>query len=111
MKQTMLLCANFGWDTDCTASTAGALLATLSGTAALPQDWVASIGKTLITGIKVKHQDVLLSDFAENTCRIGVEMAHERNPQIQFTSAPAVAIREKPAPKKFRCSSNTERIS
>lgn len=99
MKQTMLLCANFGWDTDCTASTAGALLATLSGTAALPTDWVQSLGNTLVCGIKVKHQGALLADFAEDTCRIGVEMAQARNPNVRFAGAPTIALRERPMPR------------
>ena len=99
MKRTMLLCANFGWDTDCTASTAGALLGALGGTASLPQDWVESLGKTLVTGIKVKHQGAPLSDFADDTCRVGVEMAGARNPNVRFSSAPAVTVRERLAPQ------------
>jgi ADP-ribosylglycohydrolase len=95
-KQTMLLCVNNGWDTDCTAATAGALLGALSGTAGLPADWVEQLGKTLICGINVKHRDALISTFAEDTCRIGVEMAAVRNSAITFINAPEVEIRSVP---------------
>lgn len=99
IKRTLHLCANFGWDTDCTASTAGALLGALKGTAALPQDWLEKLGRTLICGISVKHRNSALADFAEDTCRIGVEMAAVRNPAVRFLDAPEVEIRPKPAPK------------
>ena len=99
IKRTLHLCANFGWDTDCTASTAGALLGALQGTAGMPQDWLEKLGKNLICGISVKHRNATLADFAEDTCKIGVEMAAVRNPAVQFIDAPVVEIRPKPAPK------------
>jgi ADP-ribosylglycohydrolase len=93
LKKTMQLCAGFGWDTDCTASTAGALLGALGGTAELPADWVEKLGKTLICGINVKHQNASLESFAEDTCRIGVEMSRARNEAIEITGAPPVEVR------------------
>ena len=96
-KRTMLLCVNSGWDTDCTAATSGALLGALSGTAGLPADWVEKLGKTLICGIHVKHKNALIATFAEDTCRIGVEMAAVRNKAVTLTSAPTVVIRPPPA--------------
>lgn len=99
IKRTLHLCVNFGWDTDCTASTAGALLGALKGTAAMPQDWLEKLGKNLICGISVKHRNATLEEFAENTCKIGVEMAAVRNPAVKFVDAPVVEVRPKPAPK------------
>lgn len=96
LKKTMQLCANFGWDTDCTASTAGALLGALGGTAHLPSDWVESLGKTLICGINVKHQNAPLAAFADDTCRIGVEMSCVRNEEVEITNPPPVEVRERP---------------
>ncbi len=96
-KRTMLLCVNSGWDTDCTAATSGALLGALSGTAGLPKDWVEKLGPTLICGVNVKHKNALISVFAEDTCRVGIEMAAARNKAITFTNAPAVAVRPPPA--------------
>lgn len=97
-KETMLLCVNSGWDTDCTAATTGALLGALSGTAGLPADWVERLGPTLICGIQVKHKQALLTDFADDTCHVGVEMAATRNPRVTFVDAPAVTVRPAPAP-------------
>ncbi len=99
MKRTMQLCAEFGWDTDCTASTAGALLGSLHGTAALPADWLEKLGPNLICGIEVKHKNATLAALATDTCLIGAEMALARNPSITFTGAPAVTVRPAPAPQ------------
>jgi ADP-ribosylglycohydrolase len=97
-KETMRLAVNSGWDTDCTAATAGALLGALSGTAGLPADWVERLGPTLICGIAVKHKHALLTDFADDTCRVGIEMALARNGAVTITAAPTVAVRPAPAP-------------
>lgn len=98
-KRTMQLCANFGWDTDCTASTAGALLGSLLGTHGLPADWVEKLGPNLICGIEVKHKNATLAALAEDTCLIGAEMALARNPSISFADAPLVTVRPPPAPR------------
>jgi len=98
-KRTMQLCAEFGWDTDCTASTAGALLGSLGGTASLPADWVARLGTKLICGIEVKHKDATLASLAADTCLIGAEMALSRNPALTLIGAPAVTVRPAPAPQ------------
>lgn len=98
-KRTMQLCAEFGWDTDCTASTAGALLGSLGGTACLPADWLARLGTQLICGIEVKHKNASLSSLAADTCLIGAEMALSRNSAVTFSDAPAVTVRPAPAPQ------------
>ena len=98
-KRTMQLCAEFGWDTDCTASTAGALLGSLGGTASLPADWVALLGTKLICGIEVKHKNASLASLATDTCLIGAEMALTRNLSITLAGAPAVTVRSAPAPQ------------
>jgi ADP-ribosylglycohydrolase len=97
-RETMRLCANSGWDTDCTAATAGALLGGLLGTAGLPADWVDKLGPNLICGIAVKHKNASLAEFAEDTCRVGVEMALARNPAVSIQDAPAVTVRPPPVP-------------
>ena len=47
-KRTIQLCVNAGWDVDCTAATAGALLGALTGTAGLPNDWREKLGPNLL---------------------------------------------------------------
>jgi ADP-ribosylglycohydrolase len=95
-RHTMLLAARSGWDTDCTAATAGALLGAMHGTAALPADWVDRLGPNLVCGISVRHNDQPLREFARETALIGVEMAAMRNPNVHLTGAPAVTIRPPP---------------
>ena len=97
-KKTMLLCVNSGWDTDCTAATAGALLGTLGGTSSLPADWIEKLGKNLFCAIAVKHKDAALTELADDTCRIGLEMAALRNRRVELTGAPEITVRPAPAP-------------
>ncbi|HEY5140947.1 MAG TPA: ADP-ribosylglycohydrolase family protein, partial [Methylococcales bacterium] len=92
-KKTVLLAVNSGWDTDCTAATAGAILAAWKGTAGLPKDWVSKIGIRVLCGIKVKHQNALFTELAEQTCRLGVEYAALRNKNVSFLQAAPSQIR------------------
>ena len=43
----MIIATNRGYDTDCTAASAGALCGALSGTSTIPEDWI----ETLDSGI------------------------------------------------------------
>ena len=98
-KQTMMICVNSGWDADCTAATAGALLGVMYGTKGLPGDWLEKLGRNLICGIAVKHKTAPLTDFAAETCLLGIEMTAERNRAIEILDAPPVAIRSRPVPQ------------
>jgi ADP-ribosylglycohydrolase len=96
-RRTIHLCASFGWDADCTAATAGALLGSLQGRQGLPADWVDRLGPDLFCGIPVKHRQAPLDLFTEETCRIGVEVAALRNPAVRLVGAPTVPLRPAPA--------------
>ncbi|MDR2675413.1 MAG: ADP-ribosylglycohydrolase family protein [Opitutaceae bacterium] len=100
--QAMRLCADFGWDTDCTASTLGALLGALGGTAALPPEWIEKLGPRVVCGIHVRHKEATFETLADDACRLGVEMSLSRNPGITFEGAPEVAVRPAPAPPGLR---------
>jgi hypothetical protein len=41
--QSVLIATNRGYDTDCTAASAGALCGALSGAAAIPEDWIITL--------------------------------------------------------------------
>ncbi len=43
VKQSVLIATNRGYDTDCTAASAGALCGALSGSAEIPQDWIVTL--------------------------------------------------------------------
>ncbi len=96
-RETMRLCIQFGWDADCTAATAGALLGILHGTAVLPQDWRDKMGKTLVCACEIPHQFATLEQFAKDTCLLGVEMTALRNDTVELVGAPEVILRRKPA--------------
>ena len=40
VKQSVIIATNRGYDTDCTAASAGALCGALSGTSTIPEDWI-----------------------------------------------------------------------
>ena len=45
----ILKCLNCGYDTDCTAATAGSVLGILYGADAIPQKWIDPIGTSIVT--------------------------------------------------------------
>ncbi len=98
-RKIIKICVNSGWDTDCTAATAGALLGIMHGTKILPDDWLEKLGDNLICNVEVKHKTVPIADFAKETCLLGVEMTAERNRKIKLSGAPAVTVRKPPAPQ------------
>jgi len=89
----VLMAANCGWDTDCTAATVGALIGTVLGAKALPKKLVSKVGSRLNCDIAVRHRTATLRDFAEDTCRVGVEVTTARSPGIRIDGAPALSIR------------------
>jgi ADP-ribosylglycohydrolase len=95
--KTIHLCVNAGWDVDCTAATAGALLGALKGTKCLPGDWCDRLGPNLVCGIEVDHKTAPIDSFSDETCRLGVEMAALRSPAVVIEDAPEVKIRSAPA--------------
>ncbi len=97
LDRTMQLCASFGWDADCTAATAGALIGALQGPQGMPAHWLARLGPDLFCGIPVKHKSAPVDRFADETCQIGAEVAVLRNPAVVLTNAPTVPLRPAPA--------------
>ena len=98
-KKAMHICIQSGWDADCTAATAGAMLGLIHGSAVLPADYREKMGKTLVCACEIPHQFATLTSFAEETCALGVEMALTRNTQLEITNAPAVQVRKAPEQK------------
>lgn len=64
---------NMGWDADCTAATAGALLGVLRGEKILPAEWLQKMGERLTCDIDVRHKESTLRDFARDTSLVGLE--------------------------------------
>jgi ADP-ribosylglycohydrolase len=97
-EETLRLAVNSGWDTDCTAATAGALLGIMKGPSIFPADWVEKMGKTLACAIDVKHRHASFDELTEDTARVGVEITRQCAPHITILDAPEVALRPRPAP-------------
>ncbi|MBR4664302.1 MAG: ADP-ribosylglycohydrolase family protein [Lentisphaeria bacterium] len=98
-RKTMHVCVQSGWDADCTAATAGALLGLLHGTAVLPSEWCGKMGKNLVCACEIPHQFASLESFAEETALLGVEMAGLKNDEIEFSGAPTVTVRRREKPR------------
>ncbi|MHB1456354.1 MAG: ADP-ribosylglycohydrolase family protein [Armatimonadota bacterium] len=88
MKRTIVTAVNCGWDTDCTAATAAALIGTLYGTSIMPEDWTRYMGDHLTCDVNVRHKTSLLTDFAKDTCIVGIETAMSRNSMVEITDIP-----------------------
>lgn len=97
-SKTMVIAVNSGFDADCTAATAGALLGLTFGSSCLPNDWVERMGKSLACAIAVRHKTAGFDSITEDTARIGLEMTALRNPNVIITDAPTVSLRPRPAP-------------
>lgn len=92
-SETMRLAINSGWDTDCTAATAGALLGIMRGDSIFPADWVEKMGKTLACGVEVKHKHASFEQLTDDTARLGIEIARLRGNQVEIVHAPEVTLR------------------
>lgn len=99
-KKTLVLAVNSGWDTDCTAATAGALLGASKGLAGLPGDWVEKVGQRVLCGIEINHKEALFSDIAKETCFLGLQMAKYKNSRIQFLDSPHIESVHKNPPRQ-----------
>ncbi len=101
-KETIVIANNCGWDTDCTAATAGALLGTMAGAHKIPADWKEKMGEHLTCDVNVRHKTSLLSEFAEDTCKVGVEVALTVNPMVQIENVPESILKEAKQRKESR---------
>jgi ADP-ribosylglycohydrolase len=77
-KEAILTAVNFGRDTDCLAAVAGGLSGALSGTAAIPPEWIAQVneatGQDLYTNSRrtiEETADGLFGAFAARRKRLG----------------------------------------
>ncbi len=108
-RKIMNICVQSGWDADCSAATAGALFGILYGMKPLPEDWMERMGKTLICAVEIEHKHTPLTDFAEETALLGIEMSLSRNPNVQILKAPKVTVRQAPNPKIDICAEYPEK--
>ncbi|MCD9025015.1 ADP-ribosylglycohydrolase family protein [Cohnella silvisoli] len=83
-----MIALNCGYDTDCSCATAGALLGIIQGAAYLKETY-DFYDTSYVLGIDVTRSDNNLETLADDTCRVGLTMAMERNALVEFAGAPA----------------------
>ena len=98
-EKAVLDAVNCGWDTDCTAATAGALVGGIVGAKAIDPIWHERVGNTIACGIEVKNRNATFETLTELTARVGVEMAAVKNPNVTISDAPKLDIRRKETPR------------
>ncbi|MBI4977133.1 MAG: ADP-ribosylglycohydrolase family protein [Spirochaetes bacterium] len=86
--ETMLLALNMGYDTDCTAATAGSILGIISGAAKIPALWKDKLNDTLVIGINTKRPENTITRLAADTCVLGVAYAGTVNKAVSITKTP-----------------------
>lgn len=74
MSQTINIAVQCGYDTDCTAATAGAIVGALQGYKALDNRLKALVSDSFVCGINVKRRSNSIKDLSEDTCRIGISV-------------------------------------
>lgn len=97
---TLLMAVNCGYDTDCTAATAGAILGILAGANGIPQEWLDKIGEDVVVGTVdiTRHSDKIV-DLAKDTCAAGLSLARDGVTAIRFINVPAEASPSLPLPR------------
>ncbi|MBP1995097.1 ADP-ribosylglycohydrolase family protein [Paenibacillus eucommiae] len=96
---TMLIAVNCGYDTDCTAATAGAILGVIYGANSIPEFWLQKIGEEMVIGtVDIKRYSDKIIDLAKDTCTAGLSLARDGVIEVQFTDLPADAKPSLPLP-------------
>lgn len=105
LAATVALAINAGWDTDCTAATAGAIIGGIAGADGLPVDLRKAVPGTYaispwMLGFPAQGD---LDGLTAATCAMGVRVAAELELPVRFTGlpsdlgVPALAVRPQPA--------------
>lgn len=96
---TLLIAVNCGYDTDCTAATAGAILGTISGASAIPRVWLDKIGEDVVIGtVAIARHSSKILELAKDTCTAGLSLARDGVTSIRYTEVPADAKPSLPLP-------------
>lgn len=97
--KTMLLAVNGGYDTDCTAATAGAILGVIGGAEAIPAWWREKVGDDFVIGtVAIKRYSDKIADLAKDTCAAGLSLARDGVIAVRFAGIPADVAPSLPLP-------------
>lgn len=99
--RTALIALNCGYDTDCTAATALALLGVLLGESRIPEKWKGPLGDAFEMGFHLPRGSYRISDLAAETCTVGVALSRSLNRKVRILNVPE---RVEEAARKVRVS-------
>ena len=88
LMETVVTAVNCGWDSDCTAATAGALVGTIIGAEAIPDEWKNRLGDKLSCDVAVRHKIAPMADFAADTCKVGLEITYGDGAKTEILNVP-----------------------
>lgn len=96
-EKTVLLAVNAGYDTDCTAATAGATLGLMLGTEGIPRRWSEPIGEEVFVGPGILgiNAPATLRELSDRTAQARLRKQSWKGEAWQHVP-PAVNLRELP---------------
>ncbi|MFA5187621.1 MAG: ADP-ribosylglycohydrolase family protein, partial [Patescibacteria group bacterium] len=88
-ERSILLALNGGYDSDCTCATVGAILGAVIGAGAIPAKWKDPLNNTFKACLRKMHV-LKISEFAERTCRMGLQLLKRSGEDVQIVGASEV---------------------
>lgn len=84
---------NCGWDTDCTAATAGAMVGIIDGASNLPEKWLEPLGRTISTniitgGIRNLRAPTNIDELTDQVMRMAERSLRYWGADVQITDVP-----------------------
>jgi len=87
--KTMIIAVNCGFDTDCTAATAGAIFGLICGASELPEWWLGKIGTEVFTGtVSIVRPCNEILYLAKETCAAGLSLLRDGMTQTEIIDVP-----------------------
>jgi len=88
-EKTLLIAVNSGYDTDCTAATACAILGVINGKDRISEFLLEKIGEEIDTGtIAIENRKHSIIDLVEETCAAGFSFMRDGITSINITGIP-----------------------
>jgi len=88
----MAITVNCGEDTDCTAATAGSIFGIINGIDAIPEEWIAPIGKSIKTVVlnlgDLTRVPQNIDDLTERSLKLACQVSEAYNTPVKLTDEP-----------------------
>jgi hypothetical protein len=88
-NDTMMLAVNGGYDTDCTAATAGSVIGIMLGKSGMDKAWLDKIGETFIVGaVRIVRERNTLTELTDDTFTLAYSLMRDGLTDVKFTDVP-----------------------